>query len=524
MTEAVLTDADRRQLEGLGITEKQVLAQLRIFKKPPFSVRLVRNCTVGDGVIKIDRAQAEHYANSQRKAAGKGRFLKFVPASGAATRMFKELFEMRQRQDLNSLQALMQAAAGGDPTAEKFKRFLDNLPKYAFHDELQATMARDGLELQRLINEGRFEAILTYLLAERGLNYGSLAKGLLKFHRYPTGGRTAFEEHLIEAVEYARDADGVCRLHFTILPEHRDRFDALLAEARRAYEQPYGVRFEVGFSYQKASTDTIAADLNNEPFRDPDGRLVFRPGGHGALLDNLAGLREYLVYIKNIDNVVPDRLKAETYFWKHALGGLLVETESSVHGLLRRLKVETSPTIQAEAETLAREKLCVAFPDDYSKWPSSRRRSYLWSKLNRPIRVCGVVRNVGEPGGAPFWVAEADGSCSIQIVEKAQVNFAAADQEALWNSSTHFNPVDLVCCMRDFEGNLFDLDRYANPDAVFISKKSSNGRELKALELPGLWNGGMADWITLCVEVPIITFNPVKTVDDLLRSEHQPGD
>lgn len=523
MTETVLTDADRRQLEGRGITEEQVLAQLRIFRKPPFSVRLVRNCTVGDGVIKIDRARAEHYANSQREAAGKGRFLKFVPASGAATRMFKELFEVRQRPDLDSMQAVMQAVASGDRTAEKFKRFLDNLPNYAFYDELQEVLARDGLDLRRLINEGRIEPLLTYLLTERGLNYGALAKGLLKFHRYPTGARTAFEEHLIEAVEYARDADGVCRLHFTILPEHRERFDALLGVVRRIYEQQYGVRFEVGFSYQKASTDTIAADLNNGPFRDQDGRLVFRPGGHGALLENLAGLRDYLVYIKNIDNVVPDRLKAETYFWKHTLGGLLVETERSVHDLLRRLKVDSSAAIEAEAETLAREKLCIAFPDDYSHWPSSRRLSYLWSKLNRPIRVCGVVRNVGEPGGAPFWVAEPDGSCSIQIVEKAQVNFAATDQDSLWHSSTHFNPVDLVCCMRDFAGELFDLNRYANPDAVFISKKSSNGRELQALELPGLWNGGMADWITLCVEVPIITFNPVKTVDDLLRPEHQPG-
>lgn len=524
MRDTVLSDADRRQLESLGITEMQVLAQLRIFQKPPFSVRLVRNCTVGDGIIKIGPAEAEHYAHSQREAADSGRFLKFVPASGAATRMFKELFEVCRRKDLTSLQAVVQAAAGGDSSAEKFKRFIDGLPNYAFYDELEGIMARDGLDLRQLLREGRFETVLTYLLTDRGLNYGSLAKGLLKFHRYPSRSRTAFEEHLIEAAEYARDSDGVCRLHFTILPEHRERFSALLEEARQSYEKHYGVRFEVDFSFQSSSTDTIAADLNNEPLRDQDGRLVFRPGGHGALLDNLAGLRESLVYIKNIDNVVPDRLKAETYFWKRCLGGLLVEMESSAHDLLRRLKAEASPAIQAEAETLAREKLCIVFPGDYAQWPSSRQLSYLWSKLNRPIRVCGVVRNVGEPGGAPFWVAESDGSCSIQIVEKAQVHFDAPDQGSLWHSSTHFNPVDLVCCMRDFEGNLFDLNRYANPEAVFISKKSSNGRDLKALELPGLWNGGMADWITLCVEVPIITFNPVKTVEDLLRPEHRQND
>jgi len=521
MTEIVFSDADRRQLQDLGIAESQVQAQLRIFRKPPFSVRLVRNCTVGDGIIKVDATSAEGYLDSQRDAALKGRFLKFVPASGAATRMFKFLFEVQQRDDLTSWEAVVQAAANGDSTADKFKRFMESISSFAFYDELKQTIARDSLDIEHLIKQGQFNTILTYLLTERGLNYGSLAKGLLKFHRYPSGSRTAFEEHLVEASAYARDENGISRLHFTILPEHQERFNFLLEKVRRSYEEKYGVQLDVTFSFQEPSTDTIAVDLNNEPLRDQSGRLILRPGGHGALLENLAKLREFLVYIKNIDNVVPDGLKADTHFWKRVLGGLLVQLESSVHEFLRRLKDDSSPSIQSEAETFAREKLCIDFPPDYSQWSASRKLQYLLTKLNRPIRVCGVVRNVGEPGGAPFWVAEPDGSCSMQIVEKAQVNFDSPDQESLWYSSTHFNPVDLVCSMCDYDGKPFDLSRFTNPDAVFISRKSSNGRELKALELPGLWNGSMANWITLCVEVPIITFNPVKTVDDLLRPEHQ---
>lgn len=521
MAEFVLSDADRVQLKELGISEAQVKSQLEIFQKPLFNVELLHNCTVGDGIVKIAPEEAGEYIKAQQKAAEKGRFLKFVPASGASTRMFKFLFEVQQANEPISREEINQAVRKGTATFEKFKRFIDNISHFAFYDDLKGMMSGDGLDLEQLIQDGQFEPVFQYLLTERGLNYGSMAKGLVKFHQYPSGNRTAFEEHLVEAAQYVQDADGTCRLHFTVLPEQRERFGRLLENVRAGYEKEYGVRFKVDFSFQKRSTDTLAVDLRNEILRDGNGSLVFRPGGHGALLQNLTALQDYLVYIKNIDNVIPDCLKAATYFWKRVLGGMLVTLESAVHSYVRLLKHEATDTIQEEAEKFARDKLWITFPEDFAHWPASKRHHFLVNKLNRPIRVCGVVPNVGEPGGAPFWVREKDGTCSIQIVEKAQVNFDSPEQDAIWNSSTHFNPVDLVCSMRDFEGKSFDLSRYVNPDAVFISKKSIGGRDLKALELPGLWNGAMADWTTVCVEVPIITFNPVKTVDDLLRAEHQ---
>jgi hypothetical protein len=521
MTEFHLKEEDRAQLEDSGITEAQVRRQLEIFKKPQFNVHLVRNCMIGDGIIKIEPEHAKYYEHLQREAAQQGRFLKFIPASGAATRMFKFLFQVQQENEVISWETIKQGVNRGVTACEKFKRFMENLTRFAFHNELKEIMAGEGLDLDQLVKDGQFQPVLQYLLSAQGLSYGSMAKGLLKFHRYPAGSRTAFEEHLVEAAQYVRDADGVCRLHLTILPEHEERFKSLLENVREFYERLYGVQFKVDFSFQESSTDTIAVDLKNNPVRDQDGRLVFRPGGHGALLQNLNKLQDHFVYIKNIDNVVPDCLKEATCFWKRVLGGLLVELEASIHDHVRRLKTEATAAMQKKAEEFARERLWIDFPGGYRDWPASKQHSFLLTKLNRPIRVCGVVRNVGEPGGAPFWVEDPDGTASMQIVEKAQVNFNSSSQKAIWSSSTHFNPVDLVCSMKDYAGKPFDLRRYINPDAVFISTKSMGGHELKALELPGLWNGSMADWNTLCVDTPIITFNPVKTVDDLLRPEHQ---
>lgn len=521
MAKPLFRGADLAQLEALGMSEEQLQKQLELFRKPPFSVRLERNCTLGDGIIRIEPEQAEEYLAVQRESAEGGCFLKFVPASGAATRMFKFLLQAIQLKERLTWEEVDRAVQGGDPTFVEFKRFMDNISKFAFCEELEGTMARDGFDLQQSVRAGEFDKVLKHLLGEQGMNYGSMAKGLLEFHRYLSGSRTAFEEHLVEASQYVRDAKGVCRLHFTILPEQEEHFKNLLEMVRDSYEKEYDVRLQVDFSFQKPSTDTLAVDLKNRPLRDKDGRLIFRPGGHGALLENLNELREYLVYIKNVDNVVPDCLKEVTYFWKRVLGGVLVAFQNSIHTFVKQLKEEATEDAQKKAERFARDELWMDFPGEYEEWPSSKRHHFLLSRLNRPIRVCGVVRNVGEPGGAPFWTKEKDGTVSIQIVEKAQVNFESSEQETIWNSSTHFNPVDLVCSMLDYTGAPFDLSRHTNSDAVFISKKSSGGRELKALELPGLWNGAMADWITLCVEVPIITFNPVKTVNDLLRPEHQ---
>lgn len=525
MQNFAFSETDRQQLADLGISTGKVESQLETFRRASFQLRLLDTCTVENGIHRMGPAEQEKYAALQQEAAEAGRFLKFVPASGAATRMFRNLFKARQLYSTLDSEEIQRAAQQGDAAAEALMRFLERLSDFAFYKTLRQTAAAAGDNLKELLCRGNYAQTLDYLLGEEWLNYGSLAKGLLEFHRYDTCSRTAFEEHLVEAAQYGRDKHGVCRLHFTVSREHLDEFKNLLESVQDSYEKQFGIRLQVDFSLQKHSTDTIAVDLQDRPLRDSNGRLIFRPGGHGALLDNLNELDPDLVYIKNIDNVVPDRLKEPTILWKKVLGGYLVAIQGQVHDWSRRLEAagakDLEGTLEA-AERFARETLCIRFGEAYANQPAEHRRKYLLAKLDRPLRVCGVVPNTGEPGGAPFWVQGADGVPSLQIVEKAQVDFTSSEQEAIWSGSTHFNPVDIVCGLKDHNGRPFDLKRYVDPEAVFISKKSSGGKDLKALELPGLWNGAMADWISLFVEVPQITFNPVKTVLDLLRPEHQP--
>lgn len=514
-------EADYLQMESLGITEEQVRRQIETFQRSSYFVNLEKACIPGDGIQIIPPSEREKYLEIHYRAARQGRFLKFVPASGAATRMFQSLLQIYHLPHFLEYDELLRRADQGVAVACDFVRFMEGLPHFPFLDDLEDALARDGFDLDQLVEDHRFHTILEYLLTEYGLNYGGLPKGLLKFHRYEHGSRTAFEEHLVEAAHYLGNGTGMCRLHFTVSPEHERRFAGLLNSVRGCYEDRFEMQYEVDFSSQKSTTDTLAVDVQNRPFRDRHGRLVFRPAGHGALLENLNDLQADLVYIKNIDNVAPDPLKRDTFLWKRILGGRLVEVQERVHSLLRRLKNEVSESIVSAADAFAQEELSMPFPVSYDEMPLEERHAFLVKRLNRPIRVCGVVRNVGEPGGAPFWVKDRNGSVSLQIVEKAQVDFRRPDQKTIWVSSTHFNPVDLVCGVRDCEGHPFDLRRYVDPEAVFISSKSKDGRELKALELPGLWNGSMGDWISVIVEVPRSTFSPVKTIFDLLREEHR---
>jgi hypothetical protein len=520
MDELRLSDADRAQLDALGISEAQVLNQLQIFATASSFLTLSRPTRVDDGIRRIPPELFSHYLQLHKEASVKGRFQKFVPSSGAATRMFQSLLQIYYVPQYLECDELYLRVEQGVAIASDFLRFLDSIRCFPFLSDLELCISRDGLSLKQLLDQGRFHLLLDYLLMGRGLNYASLPKGLIKFHRYPSECRTAFEEHLVESTHYALNGNKVCNLHFTVAPEHDQRFRSLLEELREVHASRYGVDYLVGFSHQAKSTDTIAVDTENRPFRDLQGRLHFRPGGHGALLENLNRLGGDIVYIKNIDNLVPDRLKDETALWKRILGGYLIELQQKVHHLLHRMEAGSSDEVLKEAGEYAQHTLLIDFPDDYSAWAADQRRDFLYRKLNRPIRVCGVVPNEGEPGGAPFWVRDRDGSLSLQIVEKAQVDMSSPEQRTIWSSSSHFNPVDLVCGLRDFEGKPFDLDRHVDPNAVFISRKSKDGKELRALELPGLWNGSMSDWITVFVEVPRITFNPVKTVFDLLRPEH----
>lgn len=507
----------------MGITVEHVMSQIEIFKKKPFYIKLNRPCTIGDGIRVIPEDEIQELILHHQEAAGKGRLLKFVPASGAASRMFKSLLNFNNLNHKIDRDYIARKAAEGDKQAEDVLYFMDRIRQFAFFDDLKSSLSASGLDIDTHISKGQFKEIIYYLLTPQGLNCANLPKGLLKFHQYPDGNRTAFEEHLAEAADYVKDAHDVCRLHFTISPEHQESFKGLMKDVRNEYEKKYNARFQVDFSLQKRSTDTIAVDLGNHPFREKDGKLLFRPGGHGVLIENLNDLKGDIIYIKNIDNVAPDRIKGSTFLWKKILSGCLIELQKKIFTYLERLVAQKpGERFLDEVIEFVRDRLFMLPPASYQHMSIREKRESLLNKLNRPLRVCGMVKNEGEPGGGPFWVEGKEDTLFLQIVESAQVDPKSNEQQAIFASGTHFNPVDIVCGVRDYKGEAFNLRNYVNRNAVFISRKSKEGRNLKALELPGLWNGAMANWITVFMEVPIITFNPAKTINDLLRKEHKP--
>ncbi|GAB4366671.1 MAG: DUF4301 family protein [Calditrichia bacterium] len=513
------TEADLKQIRRYGIKLDEIKEQLRIFRTGLPPIKLKRPCTLGDGINRIDERKIDYYLEKHRSAAAEGRMLKFVPASGSATRMFKKLqFIYNNYNQLNELEK------AGAKEVLALKDFINNLEKFAFFEELKARLSRNGLRLEKLIIQKDYRTILDYVLNPVGLNYANLPKGLILFHRYPDRPRTAFEEHLVEAKHYVLDSQKQARIHFTVSREHLKLIQSHLKSVRK-YHETDGVQFRISYSVQSKSTHTIAVDLENRPLREPDGTLVFRPAGHGALLQNLNELQGDIIYIKNIDNVVPDHLKEPTYTYKKILGGVLIELQEQVFHYIHLLK-KTNPTV-GELEEIARfvtGTLSVPLPEGFSGWNPEDKQQFLLERLNRPLRVCGMVKNVGEPGGGPFWVEGTDGKLSKQIVESAQVDFQSEEQRRIFQAATHFSPTDLVCAVRDYRGEPFNLMQYRDPTTGFITIKSKDGQDLKALELPGLWNGSMAYWNSYFVEVPVITFNPVKEVLDLLRREHQPQD
>jgi hypothetical protein len=522
MAEAIFSKDDRAQMASHGVREEAVITQLEVFKRGPRYTRLLRPCTPGDGIMVLGEPNRTLFENKASESALQGRCMKFVPASGAATRMFKFPLRVLARSQRATREALSILEKEGDEAAAEVRSLMESIERCAFFPALKQVMESKGLDIHSLLEAGDFEPVLRHLVGPEGLDYGNLPKGLLLFHRYPEGSRTAFEEQLVESVYYAQDDRKRCRLHFTVSPEHMTGFRALAGNASRQYGRSLGALFDIDFSTQSPDTDTIAVDMENRPFRLPDGRLLFRPGGHGALLRNLAALGGDIVYIKNIDNVVPDRLKEKTGAWKKIICGLLVEIQGRVFTCLENLLAgdPDRETIKI-AETLLTEDLSGSTPEGFHAWAPGEKASFLIEALNRPIRVCGMVKNEGEPGGGPFWVKESDGRVSIQIIESAQVDPDSMEQQALLKQATHFNPVDLVCGLRDVRGKPFDLETFVDPETALISKKSRGGKDLKALEHPGLWNGAMAGWLTVFVEVPLFTFNPVKTVNDLLRPSHQ---
>jgi hypothetical protein len=488
-----LTPSDLRQMAAMGLAPDDANRQIELFRHPPPFTRLIRACTPGDGILALPQAGQGELLAAFDSAARNGRIGKLVPASGAASRMFKDLLAFHA----DGAHGADDSDRADPPAA--VAAFFANLPRFAFCEDLGDALRAGGAGMDAAVR---------------------LPKGLLCFHRYPDGPRTPSEEHLVEAAALCRDAEGLCRVHFTVSPEHLEGFQRLVERVQPKLAERLGCRFAVTFSTQRRATDTLAVDPLDQPFRLADGSLLFRPGGHGALLENLHELGRQgwdVVFLKNIDNVVRDDSKPLVHLWKKLLGGLLVSVQRQAFAAL-------DPRASAGAGRRGIEvcrQLGRELPPGFPAAEPAEKRRLLLAALDRPMRVCGVVRNQGEPGGGPFWAQSSTGGISPQIVEASQVDPQDPRQQAILRSSTHFNPVDIVCGLRDRDGAPYDLDRYVDPATIFISAKTFEGRPLKALERPGLWNGAMAEWNTLFVEVPDATFAPVKTVLDLLRPEHQ---
>lgn len=515
----MLSEKDIKLIESRGLTVEDINKQIDRFKKGFPALNIIKPAVPNDGIRVLENRRLSKFERIYNGTVKKKKVSKFVPASGAASRMFKMPFEFMNWYD-------------GSP--EAYKKFLADKSFYSpyyllqhfdsipFAEDLKLMLLNFDDNFDSLMKKKQYHKILRVLLTEEGLGYGNLPKGLLKFHNYRIYARTAVEEHLVEGAMHATNRDGDVPIHFTISPEFMDEFFCHIEEVKKTYEPVYKVKYATSYSVQKPSTDTIAVDGNNEPVRQANGELLFRPGGHGALIENLNVIDSDLIFIKNIDNVVPDRIKPINVQYKKALGGILLYYQKKIFKNI--LKIENGKMSRWRRRRiidLLENDLCFKMPTGFDSWDREQQRIYLWKILNRPIRVCGMVKNVGEPGGGPFWLKNPDGSVSLQIIEKAQIDETDPHQKEMLAQSTHFNPVDIVCSVTDVRGQKYNLLDFRDNDSGIIASKSKDGKTLKALELPGLWNGAMANWNTIFVEVPLITFNPVKEMSDLLRDEHQ---
>ena len=498
---------DLAQIEAKGMTVAAVEEQLESFKKGFPYLKLENSASLGNGIKQLSDS-AEAYAEKWDKLIEDGvKSVKFVPASGAASRMFKDLFGFLD-------------AEYTTPSNSFEKNFFEHIKSFAFYNALnEMCQKNEGADIDTLMAEGKYKSVVENLLAEKGLNYGWLPKGLLLFHNYPEAPRAAMEEHLVEGALYAKNGDETVNIHFTVSHDHLPFFKELTANVVPGYEKEFGVKYNISFSEQKPETDTIAADGENQPFRE-NGALLFRPGGHGSLIENLNEIDADVIFVKNIDNVVPDSFKADTVLYKKVLAGVLAEAREKIFAYGKLLE-SGNYTIEDLREIIqfVQKELCTK-NSEIKQMEDSDLAMYLLKKLNRPLRVCGMVKNIGEPGGGPFLAYNEDGTYSPQILESSQINMAHAESKAAFEGGSHFNPVDLVCSVRDWNGNHYNLPDFIDKNTGFISEKSKSGKVLKALERPGLWNGAMSDWNTIFIEVPISTFNPVKTVNDLLRETH----
>ncbi len=508
MKENKFTETDLDQIEKHGLKRPVVEKQLQTFREGIPFVKLVGAAGIDNGILRLDEKQTDFY--QQIFDNTKTKKLKFVPASGAASRMFKLLFAFVKEYDYTkeNLQDFLKQ--------EQFlplQAFTKNIKTYAFYPEVEQVVKEEHPNFENLSQDQQFYLLVNTLLYHKKLKYAALPKGLVPFHRYENIAVSAFEEHLYEAANYARQ-DKTAFLHFTVAKEHLPVFEKTFTQIKDRVENETQTTFEIDYSFQEKSTDTIAVNFDNSPFRQTDKSLLFRPGGHGALIENLNNVDADLIFIKNIDNVPVRKHLNEVCYYKKVLGGILLEVQNEIFDILETLDQQRfNNSLLKRANKLIQEKLSLPVKLTTEK----EIKNY----LNRPIRVCGMVKNQGAPGGGPFWVKDGKGEISLQIVEGAQIDPNNASQQKIVKDATHFNPVDIVCGVKDYKGQKFDLHQFINPNKGFITKKSKNGQQLKALELPGLWNGAMAYWNTIFVETPLLSFNPVKTVLDLGKPSHQ---
>lgn len=513
------TEKDIQQIESNDLTLLDVKKQIEIFETGIPFTNISGAATLNNGIMSLNDSKIENYVSLFEATKDKKSLLKFVPASGAASRMFKFLFQFVN--EYNPKQQSLNSYINKNNLRD-LSLFMVGLEKFPFYRQVLELLKSNGIDYKTLSTQEKVWQFSKAMLDENQLNFGNQPKGLLPFHEYKKNHiSTAFEEHLYEAALYA-SSNELAKLHFTISEVYEDRFTEEFKGIEENIEKNTGVNFDISFSYQQQSTDTIAVTLENRPFREADGSLLFRPSGHGALLKNLNTLNADIIFVKNIDNVVVYKYKDEVAKYKKVLAGILIKLQTKTFEYLHDLDTNniTEATLKSIEDFLTQE-LSIKISDEYKKYADRYKIEYLQEKLNRPIRVCGIVKNEGEPGGGPFWVKDEKSNESLQIVESAQINLNDQKQEEILKNATHFNPVDLVCGVKNYKGEKFNLENYVDYNAAFITQKTKNGKDLKALELPGLWNGSMAHWNTIFVEVPIITFNPVKTVNDLLKAQHQ---
>lgn len=506
------------QVYQKGIALDAIEKQLQIFQNGTAKANLVRPATKNDGIIKLENEQFQEYAEFFDFKKDKLKLKKFVPASGAASRMFKFLSEFLNDFDLENetINAYINRKDATNLTV-----FLTGLEKFPFYEAVDSQLRDRYPDFSSFGRDRKNYEFIRLLLDPDHFDFSNKPKGILPFHKYAMHIATPIEEHLNESAFYA-SASGKSYLHFTISEIHQLQFEKIIERIKHRIEIKSASDIDIGFSFQNSTTDTIAVDTQNLPFRSDLGRLVFRPAGHGALIENLNNLDADIIFIKNIDNVIQNHIE-NISLYKKALGGVLIELQEQIFQFLNQ--IENDAIGEADINEIIyfiKQRLSLTIIDDFEKFTLANKIDYIREILHRPIRICGMVKNEGEPGGGPFWVRDFKGNVSLQIVETSQIDLKNPAQVRVLKSSTHFNPVDLVCAVKDFKGGKFDLNQFVDHDSGFIVEKNKNGRDLKAYELPGLWNGAMARWITLFIEVPLSTFNPVKTVNDLLKSAHQP--